>query len=75
MITTLFLAIGLVNAQEIGQCSDATATSAFQAGFQAQKSLDTATALREYQACLKAEPNCIPCLYEIGWTHWTPGKK
>lgn len=71
MITALFLAIGLVNAQETGQCSDTTATAAFQAGFQAQKSLDTPTALREYKACLQAEPNCIACLYEVGWTHWT----
>jgi DNA-binding beta-propeller fold protein YncE len=71
MFIAFILAFGLATAQESGQCSDPAATTAFQAGFQAQKSLNTKRALQHYQACIKAEPGCVACLYEIGWTHWT----
>jgi DNA-binding beta-propeller fold protein YncE len=71
MIIVLLLSIGLLHAQENGECSVPEATTAFQSGFQAQKALDTTTALTEYKACIQADPNCVACLYEIGWTHWT----
>jgi DNA-binding beta-propeller fold protein YncE len=71
MIAWLFLSLGIVNAQESGQCANASATTSFQAGFQAQIALDTTKALKHYSACLDAEPGCVACLYEIGWTHWT----
>ena len=71
MITVLFLSMGLLHAQESGQCSVPEATSSFQAGFRAQQALDTTTALKEYNACIQADPNCVACLYEVGWTHWT----
>jgi DNA-binding beta-propeller fold protein YncE len=71
MTTVLILLMGLLHAQESGQCSVPAATTAFQAGFQAQKALDTTTALKEYKACIQADPKCVACLYEVGWTHWT----
>ena len=71
MIVWMFLSVGVLSAQESGQCTDTAATASFQQGFQAQKSLDTEEALKHYKACLSAEPGCVACLYEIGWTHWT----
>ena len=61
----------MLSAQESGQCTEAAATTSFRAGFQAQKALNTEEALKHYKACLSVEPNCVACLYEIGWTHWT----
>jgi len=52
-------------------CADEKAEAAYQAGFEAQKLMKTNEALGHYQRCLEIEPSCVPCQYEIGWTHWS----
>lgn len=71
MFAFILLSLQSAAAQEDGACQTEAATAHFQAGFQAQKTLQTAEALQHYKACIAAESTCVPCLYEIGWTYWS----
>jgi DNA-binding beta-propeller fold protein YncE len=42
-------------------------------GYELQQDGNAKGAEKAYQACLKADPNCISCLYELGWSHWKLG--
>lgn len=66
----IWLALALAGG-EADTCTDGRATAAFQEGFAAQKVLDTENALAAYDRCLKIEPGCVPCQYEVGWTFWS----
>ncbi len=43
-------------------------------GMAAQKRGDAEVALARYTACLQADPDHVPCHWEIGWSHWTRGE-
>ena len=55
-------------------CSNAHATQLLQKGFQLQKDNNTPVALSTYEKCLASDPNCVDCLYEIGWSYWKMGE-
>ena len=71
MLNILVLATNLASAQPVDACGSDGANTAFQAGYEAQQGLDTDTALEEYGRCLELAPDCVTCLYEIGWSHWS----
>lgn len=52
-------------------CQSPAATAAFERGFAAQQAMRVQEALAAYGECLSAEPNCVPCLWESGWSRWT----
>lgn len=52
-------------------CSSDAATAAYRKGFAAQAAMKTDDAMSAWSECLKVEPDCVPCLYESGWTHWS----
>src|SRR5687768_3524674 len=52
-------------------CKSAEATAQYKKGFEAQAELKTDDALAAWNACLAIEPDCVPCLYESGWTRWS----
>jgi DNA-binding beta-propeller fold protein YncE len=60
-------------AQVDGQCATEEATAAFREGFAAQQQRNSDAALMAYGRCLRADPDCVACNYEIGWTYWTRG--
>ena len=66
----LLLTLSSAWAQE-ASCANETASAAFQQGFKAQKERRSDDALSSYNACIAADPSCVPCLYEVGWTYWT----
>lgn len=51
-------------------CVDPAAQAAYTRGFSAQRARQTNDALFAYLQCLKVEPSCVPCQYEIGWTYY-----
>ncbi|MCM2281036.1 MAG: hypothetical protein NDI61_04235 [Bdellovibrionaceae bacterium] len=55
-------------------CKSETATQHLRSGFALQKDSNTEDALAVYRKCLEIEPDCVDCLYEIGWTHWKLGE-
>lgn len=61
-------------ADEAPHCTSEKATRAFQVGFEAQRELRSSDALAAYRECLKLEPDCVACQYEIGWSHWSRGE-
>lgn len=80
MIAAALLASSLIVAAGASQakippaertCSSAPATAAYRRGFEAQADLRTEVALAAWRECLAKEPDCVPCLYESGWTHWS----
>ena len=72
-LLAVVLPTGPAAAQAGAACSSDEATSAFRAGFEAQKKRDSTTALGHYSRCLELEPDCVACNYEIGWAFWTRG--
>ena len=52
-------------------CASDAATDAYRRGFALQTDLKADGALAAFDECLAAEPDCVPCLYESGWTHWS----
>lgn len=54
-------------------CRDSRATQALIQGYEFQKDNNTPEALKKYSQCLIIEPNCVDCLYEIGWSYWKFG--
>ena len=73
LLVALCLIPHVASAQAGGSCASEEATAAFRAGFEAQKKLDSGTALSHYGRCLELEPDCAPCSYEIGWAYWSRG--
>jgi len=74
----LSLAAGLLSAwpalaQEGGSCASEEATELFREGFTAARDADSKEAMGYFKSCLEAEPDCLPCLYELGWVYWTRG--
>ena len=74
----LSLAAGLLSAwpvlaQEGGSCASEEATELFREGFAAAKDLDSKQAMASFKSCLEVEPDCLPCLYELGWVYWIRG--
>ena len=57
-------------AQASGSCWEDQATDAYLEGFTLQQKGRTKEAVVAYERCLKIEPDCVPCNYEIGWSHW-----
>ena len=55
-------------------CANPKAKKELIRGFELQQDTNTDEALVRYQACLKLEPNCVSCLYEVGWTYWKKGQ-
>jgi lysophospholipase L1-like esterase len=65
---------GCVGVSEAGDtCSDPKASSAYDEGFALQKEGRSWMARAAYERCLEAEPGCVACRWEIGWSHWTFG--
>ncbi len=73
MLSVLALLLTAPTLAEDDSCSLPEAQAAFEQGFAAQQSMQTETALAAYARCLELEPDCAPCQYEVGWTHWTRG--
>lgn len=49
------------------------ADDALEQGKAAQVLGDTEAAVVAYEACLAADPDRVPCWWELGWSHWTAG--
>lgn len=47
------------------------ADEALRAGMDAQRADDVPGAIVHYQRCLKADPDHVPCHWEIGWSYWS----
>lgn len=56
------------------RCKNPTAQTALEQGMALQAELETASAMEKYADCLKTEPNCAACHYELGWSHWKSGQ-
>lgn len=69
----LLLTLGALAGATPPTCASHEADAAFQEGFSAQKRMETTEALGQYDKCLKLDPTCVPCQYEIGWSHWAAG--
>lgn len=54
-------------------CSKKESENLLIKGFNLQKDHNTEEALVNYQKCLNLEPDCVSCLYEIGWSYWKQG--
>jgi len=52
------------------KCKTEEATKLLNEGMELQAGLKSEQALKTYDACLKLEKNCVPCLYERGWSLW-----
>lgn len=63
-----------VGAVESERCEKKEAQDFFKKAFELQKDNNTQKALESYNECLKLEPDCISCLYEIGWSYWKLGE-
>ena len=72
-LSFVLLSTGTAFAQKGASCSSDEATALFRKGFSAAEDRDSDRAMRHFQACLDTEPDCIPCLYELGWVYWTRG--
>jgi DNA-binding beta-propeller fold protein YncE len=55
-------------------CSKKEATELLTQGMQQQSELETEAAMASYARCLKKEPGCVACRYEIGWSFWKLGR-
>ena len=55
-----------LSAQASGSCWEDQATDAYLEGFTLQQKGRTKEALVAYERCLRIEPDCVPCNYEIG---------
>lgn len=73
MLPVLALLLTPPTLAEDASCSLPEAQAAYEQGFSAQQAMQTQTALTAYTRCLELEPGCVPCQYEVGWTHWTRG--
>lgn len=52
-------------------CTNENANAAFHRGYEAQSHMRVDEALDAYALCLKLQPDCLPCRYETGWSHWS----
>lgn len=73
LLQVLLLAISPLHADQGATCASPVATAELQAGVSAMKDMRYASARASYDACLAAEPACVPCAYERGWTRWALG--
>src|SRR4051812_13540773 len=55
-------------------CKGKPATELLIQGMQLQSELETEEAMASYEKCIQAEPECVPCRYEIGWSYWKLGR-
>jgi 6-phosphogluconolactonase (cycloisomerase 2 family) len=51
-------------------CATDAAQAAYDRGYTAQQAQQTNEALFAYLECLRLDPGCVPCQYEIGWTYY-----
>jgi DNA-binding beta-propeller fold protein YncE len=56
-----------------GRCDKPGATTLLRDGYMLQADGNSEDALKTYQACVKADPNCADCWYEMGWSYWKLG--
>jgi 6-phosphogluconolactonase (cycloisomerase 2 family) len=52
------------------RCAPEPAQVAYDRGYAAQQAQQTNEALFAYLECLRLDPSCVPCQYEIGWTYY-----
>jgi DNA-binding beta-propeller fold protein YncE len=71
MLTLAWLLITSASADPSATCANEDATRFYHDGFAAQQGRDTEDALGNYTRCIAADPKCVPCWYEKGWSHWT----
>ncbi len=67
----------MISFQSLGEeatCEKKESQEFFKKAFALQKDNNTPKALEFYQECLKVDPNCQGCLYEIGWSYWKLGE-
>lgn len=74
VISTLAFPMAAWATEQPPPCKSVDATSALLVGFEAQRELRSADAMAAYRECLKLEPACVSCQYEIGWTYWSRGE-
>jgi YVTN family beta-propeller protein len=55
-------------------CQNERAAEFFQKAYEWQQSRQSRAALDAYLACLRHEPDCVACNYEIGWSYWALGQ-
>lgn len=56
------------------QCGQKAAQDLLEQGMALQAELESENALEKYKACLAAEPGCLACVYESGWSYWKLGQ-
>lgn len=56
-----------------GRCAKPAATAQLRDGFMLQADGNSEDALKVYQACVKLDPDCADCWYEMGWSYWKLG--
>ncbi len=69
----LLWALSFAGAAETRHCAKRGAQDLLEQGMALQAELESENALEKYRACLAAEPGCLACLYESGWSHWKLG--
>lgn len=80
IVFLLILASGVSLAQDDepnelkSKCAQPQATEALKRGFELQQDGNSDEAIIAYQDCLKREPGCVGCLYELGWSYWKLGE-
>ncbi len=70
----IFLMIGSTAWANNLHCEKKEAQDFLVKAFALQKDNNTPKAVNAYQECLKIEPDCVDCLYEIGWSYWKLGE-
>jgi WD40 repeat protein len=55
-------------------CKKPNSSAALRRGFELQQDGNAVEASKAYLNCLKEEPECVACLYEIGWSYWKQGE-
>lgn len=58
-----------VEEEPLPVCAAEEATAALHEGMRLQRARESDRALAAYRRCLAAEPGCVPCVYEMGWSH------
>jgi hypothetical protein len=74
-LIVLFLSLLLSSQAEAAAktCKVLGAQKKLEEGVALQKELESTRALKAYDECLQADPGCVPCRYERGWSNWRLG--
>ncbi|HEY8280468.1 MAG TPA: hypothetical protein VIH99_12640 [Bdellovibrionota bacterium] len=66
-------ALAFASPQTERRCNEQKAQDFLEQGMALQSELESESALEKYRSCLAAEPGCLACTYESGWSYWKLG--